>query len=304
MSCLDRSGLDYDVWRHGAAKCDFRGPAGDLSQPFVAVLGGCAAFGRFVEEPFACLLEDRLGEQVVNLSVMHAGVTLIRSEPEILGIAARADAVVVQVLGAQTMSNPFYSVHPRRNDRLISVSPRLRALFPQVDFMGLHFTGHLLRTLEAVDPWSFDTLLETLRTTWVETMQAILAAIPGPSVLLWMSDRGPGDPARGSAAPDPAFVDEEMLRALDGYHDGLVDVRSQGAPSGDRRFTGRDADIARLLPGPACHQAAAEALAPVLVRAKRTRRAGASDAPLQGHSADQSFSMSSGRAVKRSATSP
>ena len=286
---LLKSDLDYELWRVGSSLCEFRGPEVDPSAPYFAVLGGSEAFGKFVDAPFPNLLAKETGCQVANLAVMNAGLSLVREEPTILDVAAQADVTVVQILGAQNMSNCFYSVHPRRNDRFISASESLQALYPQVDFTGFHFTGHLIQTLEKSDPYAFGTVLEELRVAWVESMLTILKAIPGQSVLLWMSERSPDEPGRGTAALDPAFVDREMLRELEGYHAGLVEVvasdeaRREGV---EGMYHGpADEEAARVLPGPVFHAEVAEALAPVVQAAQRKRRAGNADAPPKDSSA-------------------
>ncbi len=280
---LPKSDLDYDLWRVGASRCEFRGPEVDLGAPYLAVLGGSEAYGKFVEQPFPHLLAERLEAPVVNLGLMNAGLALVQNEASVLDVAVQADVTVVQVLGAQNMSNCFYSVHPRRNDRFIAASPRLKALYPQVDFTGFHFTGHLIQTLEDIDPWAFSTVLEELRVAWVENMLAVLGSIPGQSVLLWMSERSPDDPGRGSVAADPAFVDREMLRELEGHHAGLVEVVASDAArqEGVQGMCHKpdDAAIARMLPGPLFHAEVAAALEPAVRAAQKKRRAGNADAP-------------------------
>ena len=283
---LSGSDLDYQPWRVGTSLCEFRGPEVDLEVPFLAVLGGSEAYGKFVEQPFPQLLAQRVGAQVANLGLMNAGLALVQNEPAVLDIAVQADLTVVQVLGAQNMSNCFYTVHPRRNDRFIAASPRLKELYPQVDFTGFHFTGHLVQTLEDIDPWAFSMLLEELRVAWVENMLSVLGSIPGEVVLLWMSERSPDEPGRGSAASDPAFVDRDMLRELEGHHSGLVEVVASEAArqEGVKGMCHKpdDAAVARILPGPKFHEEVATALEPAVRAAQKKRRAGNADAPPNG----------------------
>ena len=136
--------IDYKPWRHCTSRLAFRGPAQRLDEPYVAIVGGSETFGKFVDYPFVDLLRAEIGIPVVNLGVMHAGLSLIMDDPTILDIASNAQMTVVQVLGATNMSNRFYSVHPRRNDRFVSASKRMQVLFPDVDFTDFNFIGHLL----------------------------------------------------------------------------------------------------------------------------------------------------------------
>ena len=106
--------INYKPWRHGASRIAFRGPAQRLDDAFVAIVGGSETFGKFVEHPFSDLLQKEISVPVVNLGVMHAGLSLIADDPAIRDISSKAQLTVVQVLGAQNMSNRFYSVHPRK----------------------------------------------------------------------------------------------------------------------------------------------------------------------------------------------
>jgi hypothetical protein len=63
---------------------------------------------------------------------------------------------VVQVLAVQNLSNPYYTVHPRRNDRFLRASARLQNLYQDVDFTEFHFTRHMLQTLQMVSAPRFE----------------------------------------------------------------------------------------------------------------------------------------------------
>jgi hypothetical protein len=90
------------------------------------------------------------------------------------------------------LSNGYFRVHPRRNDRLVSISPALRALFPGVDFMRFDFTGHLMSTLAQTDAQAFARLEGHLSTLWAERLHRCLGMLPPFGVLI--------DPAGASGA--------------------------------------------------------------------------------------------------------
>lgn len=256
----------------------FRGPVRALDRPYVAVLGGSETFGKFVAAPFPDLLEARLDQPVVNLGVMHAGLSLFLDDPAVLQIASGADLTIVQLFGAQNMSNRYYSVHPRRNDRFLSASPRLQALYPDTDFTEFNFTGHLLAALEARGPDVFEMVITELRTAWVNRMSTFLSAVQGECLLLWMSDRQPGEVGKSTEDAEPMFVTRAMIDALVPIASGLVEkvasprARVEGLDS--RGYLPGEEAAARALPGPRFHAEVADALAEAIlgdVRAARAR---------------------------------
>lgn len=277
------SALDYEYCSYGASRLAFRGPKRGLEGSYVAVLGGSQAFGKFVSVPFADALEAQLGEPVVNLGVMQAGLTLVVDDPAILPIASEARMTVIEVLGAQNMSNRFYSVHPRRNDRFVTASNALKDLFPDVDFTDFHFVGHLLSALKETGSDDFDAVVQELKTAWVRRMQLILSRIRGEKVLLWMADRHPEDEVSLSNALDPHFVDRMMLERLMTGTAGIIEVvpdsltRSEGLVG--KVFLDHQRQAAEAMPGPLFHSHVATKLAEAISdpsqkkRANRRRRA-------------------------------
>lgn len=283
-----RPALDYRPCRYGASRIAFRGPGRPLDGPFVALVGGSETYGKFVERPFAHLLEERIGEPVVNLGVMNAGLTLIREDPAILPIASAARLTVIQVLGAQNMSNRFYSVHPRRNDRFLGASARMKRLFPTLDFTEFHYTGHLLAALDGTGQPEFGQLLGELQDAWVARMRSILEDIGGDCVLLWMSERRPEDVAARAWSADPHFVTRDMLEALSPNIAGIVEVvapasERTGGLSGKHYLPG-EARAAAAMPGPGYHDRVARALAGAIAATcpEKEGRPGRSGAPVLG----------------------
>jgi len=275
--------IDYKLWRHGPSRIAFRGPTQELDVPYVAIVGGSETFGKFVEYPFADLLRAEIAMPVVNLGVMHAGLSLIVDDPAILDIASNAQMTVVQVLGATNMSNRFYSVHPRRNDRFVCASKRMKVLFPDVDFADINFTGHLLTALEKERHPGFGELVAELKTAWVQRMSAILDSIHGDRLLLWMSDRRPEDPSSVEHSTDPMFVDRDMLEALSPLIGGIVEVvatkhsRDEGLIG--KFYQASDEQAAAAMPGPAFHCQTAAALAQTIGEPEKEGRTVSTGAP-------------------------
>lgn len=259
--------LDYSPCRYGASKAVFRGPGCDLSRPYVAMLGGSATFGKYVDRPYPALVEQALAVPVANLAGLNAGLDFYLSDPATLDIAAGASAAVVQVTGAEALSNPFYSVHGRRNDRFLAATPALRSLFPQVDFTDIHFTRHLLQVLERSDGGAFRQVVQGLRQNWLAKMRQLLAWLPPRLVLLWLADTPPPDRAE-CLDMTPLFIDRTMLDALRPEVSDLVvaspSPRARAMARFDMTYPETEAVQAACLPGSATHAEVAECLAPVL----------------------------------------
>ena len=259
--------LDYQRCTYEGCRLNFRGPAVDLDAPYVAVLGGTETYGRFIADPFPELMREWIGLPVANFGVAHAGLSLFSQEPWLLDAASRSHVTILQVLGAQNMSNRLYSVHSRRNDRFLSVSPALREMFPDVDFTDIHFTGHLMETL-AEDSVPFQKLVSELKWGWKQRMHRIVSMIKGDIILLWMSDRSPDEGGWIKGATEPLFVDRDMLDELSPEIAGVVEVVTAcDAADLDGKIVGEgEAEAASCLPCPKDHARVAEALAGEVAR--------------------------------------
>lgn len=144
-----------EACRYGASKLAFRGPKRSLTNEYVAFIGGTETYGKFVSRPFAQAVEAATGVACVNLGQPNAGIDVMLGDPGLARIASGAAAVVLQVPCAANLSNPFYKVHSRRNDRFLRAEPPLCALFTEVDFTEFSFTRHMLMHLRNVSPERF-----------------------------------------------------------------------------------------------------------------------------------------------------
>lgn len=258
-------GQDLAACMYGACRMPFRGPGVSLDGPYTAVLGGSEVYGKYVAEPFVVLLARRTGRRVVNLGVMNGGVDVFAGDEALLAVAAGAEAVVIQALGALNLSNRFYTVHPRRNDRFLRQSAALAALYPEVDFSDFAFTGHMAVTLRALCATRFEEVADELRAAWVARMRQVTAALPGRRIVLdirMAQGRGLG--------PEPFLVTGDMLGRLRESVDEVVtcDVTPLMTPVGQcgRVFAPAERDAALRLPPPAAHEVIAAALAGALGR--------------------------------------
>jgi hypothetical protein len=238
--------------RYGASRMVFRGPRARLDAPYVAALGGAETYGSHVADPWPALLARRIGRGVANLGAPHAGPDLWLRDPALIDVAAAAEIRVVQVTGAINLSNPFYLVHPRRNDRFVAATPALRRLFPEVDFTEFHFTRHLAFGLCRRDPVRFAEVAAALTATWEGRMRALLEAIGRPTILLVIGDLPDAQPRLEARLP---LVTAAMVAGLRTAVDGLVSVPCPAEAEAGLPMA------AVGLPGPGTHAKVAEALA-------------------------------------------
>ncbi|PRX37725.1 hypothetical protein SAMN05216257_101751 [Meinhardsimonia xiamenensis] len=262
-----RLGPDYQPCQYGRSKVSFRGPRVEPEGRYLVYLGGNETFGRFIEEPFPVLVSRAVGLPAINLGCVNAGLDLYVKDSSLLEIIARAETVVIQIMGAQNMSNRFYAVHPRRNDRFLRASMTLKALYPEVDFTEYHFTRHLLMALRAQSPRCFDLVVEELRAAWVARMRGLIEQVTGRAILLWLSDRAPEDDAEElTPGGEPLLVNREMLNALADTGAQLVEHVASPAEIASGReamvFSEIEQAVAREMLGPRVHADVAARLVP------------------------------------------
>jgi hypothetical protein len=262
--------LDYYPCRYGKSRVMFRGPRRDLERPYVVTLGGTETYGKFVPEPFPALVEAATGLRMVNLGYVNAGLDLYLNDADVLDLAARARVAVVQIVGAQNLTNRFYSVHPRRNDRFLHASPLLRSIYREVDFTEFNFTRHMLQALQSVSVDKFEVLAEELRASWVGRMKALLRVLPQKTVLLWVGASAPPTPGRrADLSVDPLLIDSEMIAVLRPQAARYLEVVASREASlrgtDGMAFAMLEAPAAHALPGPAVHREVADQLGPELL---------------------------------------
>jgi hypothetical protein len=266
---VSQTALDYFPCRYGTSKLLFRGPRRRLQDDYVVFLGGTETFGKFIEMPFSTLTEHETGMKSVNLGCVNAGIDAYITDKSLMGICAKAKVTVIQVMGAQNMSNRFYAVHSRRNDRFLRASTLLNTIYQEVDFTEFNFTGHLLTTLEAKSPEKFRMVRQELQDAWVARMQMMIAQIEGPVILLWLADHEV-EAGLGQTHAEPMFIEQGMIDAI---RPKLADVVSVSATRDEVTagidemiFAEMERPAATEMLGPVVHRRIAAELAKVLPR--------------------------------------
>lgn len=262
ISAMRDRAIDYMPCRYNGSRLWFRGPARRLDRPYLACLGGCTVYGRYLAEPMTDILAARLSWPVVNLGVENSGVDAYLNDPAALLTAARARIALVELSGGHNISNRFYTVHPRRNDRFLSASSALRALYPEMDFTEVHFTRHLLSSLHRLCPERFRDVVSELRTAWLSRMQRLIGSLSVEPVLFRFAPVALSDKGAGQALPEDV-LDADTVNRLRPYALKIVDIVPPDWTAGKGQMIVPDLDAARLrgLPGPVAHRHAADALA-------------------------------------------
>lgn len=263
---LGEGALDYLPCRYGKSKLLFRGPRRRVDGDYVAVIGGTETYGKFIEQPFAAVAEQGIGIPTVNFGCVNAGADVFLNEPSLIETCSRSRATVVQVMGAQNMSNRFYAVHPRRNDRFLKASVLMKTVFREVDFTEFHFTRHMLSAIKAVSEERFRLVEEELKEAWKARMQFMLDKIQGKTVVLWLDPSSCRDGYE--LGHDPLFVDRTMIEAIRPYCTEVVEIELSDAAKFEgtegMKFPEMEEQIAKEMMGVRAHQEVGETLATTL----------------------------------------
>ena len=266
---LGSGGLDYYPCRYPGSKLMFRGPKRELESPFIAFVGGSETYGKFIEHPFPALLEEELDMPCINFGCMHAGVDLILNDRMLTNAMKSSALTVVQVSSPRNMSNRFYSVHPRRNDRFLKPSKLLKSIYRDVDFSQFNFTKHLLTELRDISSERFSDVVDELQEAWRARMRSLLSQSEGKTVILWMSDHAPQQ-AFDTFGSDPWFVTQDLIDEIKQdateYVEVVASKAAREAGTNGMHYSDLEEPAARHALSPLVHQEAAEQLEPVLRR--------------------------------------
>lgn len=260
--------LSYAPCRYGSSRMLFRGPRRRIDGSYLTFVGGTETYGKFIEKPFPALVEKTMRQTCVNLGCVNGGIDVFVNDSTIVEICQRADMTVVQLMGANHLSNRFYSVHPRRNDRFVKASTVLQAIYDDVDFSEFSFTRHMLGALHSASPDRFDIVVNELRQAWSARMKYLLGLIGPRVILLWFSEDALNDDhwseRPGQLQTDPLFVNLSMVEELRPLVADIVVVNpSAGAlaeGTAGMHFSPSQTQIASEMMGVRCHLEAGAAL--------------------------------------------
>jgi hypothetical protein len=142
-------------------------------------------FGGKFPDPFSAMLEREMCLPNLNLCAQHSGAGFYTEDDAIHEIIENAQVVFIEALSIVNQSNPFYRVHPRRNDRFVTAVGLLYDLFPETDFVECHFTKHLITKLITIDAALADIVFRTLRDQWLRNLTIMRARWCAKTVVHW-----------------------------------------------------------------------------------------------------------------------
>ncbi|KJZ19179.1 DUF6473 family protein [Loktanella sp. S4079] len=256
--------LGYAPCRYGNSKVLFRGPRRRLDQPYMTFIGSTETYGKFIEKPFPALVEKAMRQTCVNFGCVNGGIDAFVNDASVMEICRKAELTVIQLMGANNLSNRFYSVHPRRNDRFLRASTVLQAIYNDVDFSQFAFTRHMLSALHEKSPDRFEIVVNELRQAWIARMRNMLGQTGDRVVLFWFSDE-PLNDQEWSARPgqlqtDPLFITESMVEELRPLVQDIVVVNpsAQALAAGTQGmfYPSTQEAMATEMMGPQCHKEA------------------------------------------------
>lgn len=168
-------------------------------------------------------LTRRVLDRLLAPAAQIEGVDLHLGDPALGFAGAQALAYVLVLPPLGNLSNPFFAVHPRRNDRFVAARAPLKALFPEVDFAPFAFTGHALGTLAGVCPERFAVLRQSLASVWVTRMRLLLDRLPPRGVLIDLPTAGwlPRPPIPGEGRRRIAIDPDDRAAGAEALHRAL-----------------------------------------------------------------------------------
>lgn len=260
---MGRRVLDYETCFYEGSRLYFRGPKHDLSRPYVAFIGATDTFGKFIARPFPERVCTHLPEAAVNLGMIGGGIDAYLNDRAILNVAKQAELRVVQVMGALNLSNYYFRVHPRRNDRLIAPQEALTKLYPEIDFAEFHFTKAMLRALKRHCERRYAMVCRELQDIWLARMTMLLALLGEPTVLMWFAHQAPPQDALQNPQ-EPMLINTDLIARMRGkasaYVEVVPDAQAQAQGTDGMYFGALEEPAAAKLMGSHAHEQAEIAL--------------------------------------------
>jgi len=217
---IDRNVIDYDIWFVDDGRLALRGPRTDLNLDDVnCCIGAAQTFGRFVARPFPVQISQILRKPVLNLGFSGAGPEFFLNDSFLMSRLARAGLVVIQAMSARSVSAGVFRAGGNNGVLEFVEGPR------QGERMLAQESYSTLRA-EYGEP-AFRDQIAAVQARWLALHRQLINHIAGQKVLLWLSQKKPGDNIDLTTSPVgvfPHFVSAEMVHEVSALCDCYVDA--------------------------------------------------------------------------------
>jgi hypothetical protein len=222
---MDARPVDFILCQYGSSKNLFRGPKKSCKHSYGVCLGGADTFGGKVPDPFSAMLERKMGMPILNLGAQHSGAGFYTEDDAIHEIIENAQVIFIEAPSVVNQSNPFYRVHPRRNDRFVTALGPLYDLFPGADFVECHFTKHLIAKLITIDAARADIVFRALQDELVRNLTIMRARWRAKTVVHWYKTLQASQPQFEFPVADLIGFYPELYNAVSQVQDQIVSIQ-------------------------------------------------------------------------------
>ena len=162
---------------------------------------------------------------IVNLGAQYSGAWFYTEGDAIHEIIENAQVIFMEAPSIVNQSNPFYRVHPRRNDRFVTAVGPLHDLFPEADFVECHSTKHLITKLITIDAARADIVFRTLQDEWMRNLTIMRARWRTKTVVHWYKKPQISHPEFEFPVVDLIGLSPELYSAVSQVQDQIVSTQ-------------------------------------------------------------------------------
>ena len=221
---MDARPVDFILCQYENSKNLFRGPKKSYNGLYGVCLGGADTFGGQVPDPFSSMIERTVGIPILNLGAQHSGAGFYIEDDDILKIIENAHIILIEAPSVVNQSNPYYRVHPRRNDRFVTALAPLYELFPEADFVECHFTKHLITKLITLDAIRADIVFRALQSEWIRNLTMMRSRWNAQKVIHWYNPKQTKKPVFEFPVADSIGFDPQMYPQVLQVQDCVVSI--------------------------------------------------------------------------------
>jgi hypothetical protein len=253
--------IRYETYRLTDKDIRFRGkhPRHLGKGSYITFMGASQTYGCFVRKPFHQIISEKLELDTLNLGYGGVGPNFYNRHQQLIDIANRGSAVVLQVMSGRSEGNRRLSSqgHEFVFDSKIKewMSARTAwSIILELDNPQFQYIPRGHRLIQRITSnWSRDyvkSLVEETQRRWVENYNKLIEAINVPVVLFWFSTRSCELKQEYSFVDDvmgefPQMVNRRMVDEIRANAEHFIScVSSEGLPQPlFNRFTGKRAAV-------------------------------------------------------------